>query len=147
MNHLGGQWYSSFGQGGNKRNHVYMAISFCMCTKRKPPRDLEIEHVFRTVASVYSHMLNGHWLSQLHSGRSMHWPLQVNWNEGTRNPTLVPEDKLALCMGGPYGKTSSHSQSASIPSWWVLIQRPLVATRWECDMWVKCTTSAEDNKI
>src|SRR3954468_16440580 len=72
---------------------------FFLCTRRKPPRDLEIEHVSRTVASVYSHMLNEHWLSQLHSGRPMHWPLQVNRNEGTRNPTLVPEDKLALCIG------------------------------------------------
>src|SRR5215216_303367 len=68
---------------------------FLLCTKRKPPRDLEIEHVSRTVDSVYSQMLNEHWLSQLHGGRPMHWPLQVNWNEGTRNPTLVPEDKLA----------------------------------------------------
>src|SRR5215216_1734890 len=63
------------GQGGNKSNHVYMSISFCMCTRRKPPRDLEIEHVSRTVASVYSHMLNGLWLSQLHSGRPLHWHL------------------------------------------------------------------------
>src|SRR3954468_2185156 len=66
------------GQGDNKRNHVYMAISFCMCTRRKPTRDLEIEYVSRTVASVYNHMLNGLWLSQLHSGRPMHWHLQVN---------------------------------------------------------------------
>ena len=77
MNHLGGQGYSSFGQGGNKRNHVYGNL-FVLCTKRKPPRDLEIEHVSCTVASVYSHMLNGHWLSQLHSGRPLHWHLQVN---------------------------------------------------------------------
>src|SRR3954466_7185071 len=51
---------------------------FLLCTRRKPPRDLEIEHVSRTVASMYSHMLNGLWLSQLHSGRPMHWHLQVN---------------------------------------------------------------------
>ena len=78
MNHLGGQGYSSFGEGGNKRNHVYMAISFWLCTKNEPPRDLEIEHVSPTVASVYIHMLIWLWLSQLH------WEdpcigLQVNW--------------------------------------------------------------------
>src|SRR3954466_5263735 len=101
MNHLGGQGYSSLGQGGNKRNHVYMAISFRMCTRRKPPRDLEIEHVSRTVASVYSHMLNGLWLSQLHSGRPMHWHLQVNWNCVRELETLhwCLDDKLALCIG------------------------------------------------
>ena len=59
---------------------MFIWLSFCMCTRRKPPRDLEIEHVSRTVASVYSHMLNGLWLSQLHSGRPMHWHLQVNQN-------------------------------------------------------------------
>ena len=72
---------------------------FLLCTRRKPPRDLEIEHVSRTVASVYSHMLNGHWLSQLHCGRPMHWPLQVTGMRelGTLHWCLV--DKLALCIG------------------------------------------------
>ena len=77
MNHLGGQGYSSFGQGGTKGT-MFIWLSICMCTRRKPPRDLEIEHVSRIVASVYSHMLNGLWLSQLHSGRPLHWHLQVN---------------------------------------------------------------------
>ena len=146
MNHLGGQGYFEFWTRWQQEEPCLYGNLFLLCTRWKPHRDLEIEHVSPIVASVYSHMLNGHWLSQLH------WEdpcigLQVNWNEGTWNPTLVPEDKLALCMGGPYGKTSSHSQSAGTPSWWALIQWPLVATRWDCDMWVKCTTSAEDNKI
>ena len=74
---------------------------FLLCTKRKPPRDLEIEHVSRTVASVYSHMLNGLWLSQLHSGRPMHWHLQVNQNCVMELETLhwCLVDKLALCIG------------------------------------------------
>ena len=77
MNHLGGERILEFGQGGNKGNHVYGYL-FRVCTRRIPPRNLEIEHVSRTVAFVYSHMLNGLWLSQLHSGRPLHWHLQVN---------------------------------------------------------------------
>ena len=38
---------------------MFIWLSFCMCTRRKPPRDLEIEHVSRTIPFVYSHMLNG----------------------------------------------------------------------------------------
>src|SRR3954462_5655830 len=99
MNHLGGQGYSRFWTRWQQKEPCLYGNLLLLCTRRKPPRDLEIEHVSRKVASVYSHMLNWHWLSQLHSGIPMHWPLQVNRNEGTRNPTLVPEDKLALCIG------------------------------------------------
>ena len=74
MNHLGGQGYFEFGEGGNKRNHVYGNL-FVLCTKRKPPRNLEIEHVSPIVAFVCNHMLLWLWLSQLHSGRPMHWHL------------------------------------------------------------------------
>ena len=58
MNHLGGQGYSSLDKVATKGT-MFIWLSFWMCTRRKPPRDLEIEHVSRTVASVYSHMLNG----------------------------------------------------------------------------------------
>src|SRR5215216_7554312 len=80
---------------------------FLLCTKRKPPRDLEIEHVSRTVASMYSHMLNGLWLSQLHSGRPMHWHLQVNWicARERENPTFVPDRQASiLYWEDSYGK-------------------------------------------
>ena len=77
MNHLGGQGYSMLDKVAKKEPCLYGHL-FLLCTRRKPPRDLEIEHVSRTVASMYSHMLNGLWLSQLHSGRPMHWHLQVN---------------------------------------------------------------------
>src|SRR3954471_12326130 len=58
-----------------RREPCIYGYHFCMCTRRKPPRDLEIEQVSRTVASVYNHMLNGHCLSKLHSGRPLHWHL------------------------------------------------------------------------
>src|SRR3954471_5709120 len=97
MNHLGGQGYSSFGQGGNKRNHVNGNL-FVLCTKRKPPRDLEIEHVSPTVAFVYSHMLYGSGLVN-YIGKTHTLVFRFTGNEGTRNPTLVPEDKLAMVYG------------------------------------------------
>ena len=65
MNHLGGQGYSRLDKVATKGT-MFIWLSFCVCTRRKPLRDLEIEHVSRTVASVYNHMLNGLWLSQLH---------------------------------------------------------------------------------
>ena len=37
-----------------------------------------------------------------------------------------------------------HDFDLSVHKWCVLNQRPLVATRRDCVMWVKCTTSAED---
>src|SRR3954462_6089771 len=94
-----------------------MAISFCMCTRRKPPRYLDIEHVSRTVASVYSHMLNGLWLSQLHSGRPLHWHLQVDKNCVWKFiPTLVPGRQASIVYWKDfYGKTLSHSRSAGTP--------------------------------
>ena len=80
MNHLGGQGYFEFWRRWQQKEPCLYGNLFVLCTRRKPPRDLEIEHVSRTVASVNSHMLNGLWLSQLHSGRPMHWHLQVNQN-------------------------------------------------------------------
>ena len=60
---------------------MFIWLSFCMCTRRKPPRDLEIEHVSPIVAFMCNHMLLWLWLSQLH------WEdpcigLQVNWKWG-----------------------------------------------------------------
>src|SRR3954467_6641628 len=97
MNHLGGQGYFEFGEGGNKRNHVYGNL-FVLCSKGNHLGNLEIEHVSPIVALVYSHMLLWLWLSQLH------WEdpcivFRLTENEGTRNPTWVPEDKLAMVYG------------------------------------------------
>ena len=55
----------SFGEGGNKRNHVYGNL-FVLCSKGNHPGNLEIEHVSPIVAFVYNHMLLWLWLSQLH---------------------------------------------------------------------------------
>src|SRR4051812_17340844 len=98
---------------------MFIWLSFCMCTRRKLPRDLEIEHVSRTVDSVYIHMLNGLWLSNLHSGRPMHWHLQVNYNcVGKYIPTLVPGRQAGIVYWEDfYGKTLSHARSASTPFW------------------------------
>ena len=46
----------NIGEGGNKRNHDYGNL-FVLCSKIKPPRNLEIEHVSPIVAFVYNHML------------------------------------------------------------------------------------------
>src|SRR3954470_21721908 len=99
MNHLGGQGYSSFWTRWQQEEPCLYGNLFLLCTRRKPPRYLEIEHVSRTVASVYSHMLNGHWLSQLHSGRPMHWPLQVTRMRELETLHWCLIDKLALCIG------------------------------------------------
>ena len=101
MNHLGGKRILKFRTRWQQREPCLYGYLFVCALEEKPPRDLEIEHVSRTVASVYSHMLNGHWLSQLHSGRPMHWHLQVNQNCVRELETLhwCLDDKLALCIG------------------------------------------------
>ena len=99
---------------------MFICLSFCICTRRKPPRDLEIEHVSRTVAFVYSHMSNGLWPSQLHSGGPMHCYLFrltgiMHWRFIL---ALVPGRCAGIMYWEDfYGKTLSHSQSASTPSW------------------------------
>ena len=88
--------------------------------RRKPPRDLEIEHVSCTVAFVYNHMPNGLWLSQLHSGRPMHWYLFrltgiMHWRFIL---ALVPGRCAGIMYWEDfYGKTLSHSRSTGTPSW------------------------------
>ena len=78
MNHLGGMWILNFWTRWQQREPCLYGYLLVCALEEKPPRDLEIEYVSRIVASVYSHMLNGLWLSQLHSGRPVHWHLQVN---------------------------------------------------------------------
>ena len=87
----------SFGEGGNKRNHVYGNL-FVLCSKWNHPGNLEIEHVSPIVAFVCNHMLLWLWLSQLH------WEdpcigLQVYWKWGNYEPYIGAWSQLALCIG------------------------------------------------
>ena len=117
MNHLGGQGYSRLDKVATKGT-MFIWLSFCMCTRRKPPKDLEIEQVSRTMASVNSHMLNGLWLSQLHSGRPLHWHLLrlTGFMYLKYILTLVPARQARIVYWEDfYGKTLSHSRSAGTP--------------------------------
>ena len=120
MNHLGGQGYFEFLEKVATKGTMSMAISLCCAPKENHPGNLEIEHVSRTVASVYSHMLIGRCLSQLHSGISLHWHLLrltgfVYWKYIL---TLVPGRKASIVYWEDfYGKTLSHSRSAGTPFW------------------------------
>src|SRR3954470_23229734 len=96
MNHLGGQGYFEFWRRWQQKEPCLWQ-SLCVVLQRKPPRNLEIEHVSPIVAFVCNHMLLWPWLSQLH------WedPYTVFslLDMGTWNPTWVSENKLAMVYG------------------------------------------------
>ncbi len=106
-----------------------MAISLCCAPKENHPGNLEIEHVSPIVAFVCNHMLLWLWLSQ------KHWEdpcivFRLTENEGTRNPTWVPEDKLAMVYGRTLWKDFVTLSICQYSILCVLIQQPQSSGHW-----------------